>query len=344
MLPRLLFVAGLFGLGVATVSLALVLSRSFPRSTLASSVVLNTAATPETPVPATVTVSPTKTPVEFTPLPIIVPTAMPSPPPSPAAAFSPSPTPGSIPTGTPLPTLAPTPLPPFSPTPVSTALPPGTPIPSAPPSPAPTAIAPSSPTPAALPTVTVTASPQTTFVAGANWPKKMEVGEGSWVGVTLLRTGEVVITTPASRRGGEVETVEPFPTAIVGPSGELMPAQIKAELNSDFEKVVLSKGASDYCQITDSNRDLKWEWIISGEREPATRQLTARLLVRWEEGIEGVEIWSSERQETEIVKPLFTLGQLQVMGLVSGFVGSALSVPFLYGLAGEVSARRKKER
>lgn len=182
------------------------------------------------------------------------------------------------------------------------------------------------------------------FVARANWPKKMEVGEGSWVEVTLLRTGEVVITTPAAGRGGEVETVEPFPTAIVGPSGELVPAQIKAELNSDFEKVVLSKGTSDYCQITNTDSELKWEWIISGEREPAIRQLTLRLLVRWGEGVEGEEIWSSDRQETEIVKPLFTLGQLQVMGLVSGFIGSALSVPFLYGLARELGVRGKKKR
>lgn len=135
-----------------------------------------------------------------------------------------------------------------------------------------------------------------------------------------------------------------FPTAITGPSGTPMPAQVKAELTSDFEKAVLSRGNPDYCQITDAQCDLTWEWIISGEREEVTRHLRLRLLVRWEAGADGVEIWSSERLETKVERPILALGQLQVMGLLSGFVGSALSVPFVYGLVRELATRRKKKR
>jgi hypothetical protein len=177
------------------------------------------------------------------------------------------------------------------------------------------------------------------FVASAEWPKKTEVQHSVSVTVSLIPTSEGF--TPVAETPGQIVVtgVPSSPGTPEAPLSEAFGPGYRAEARAVLSAAAFTKDPEEQKYQRLERRKLTWSWtIVSGE--PGRQALSVAIEVRWlptlngEPAVEGEEVWDHEF-EIEVAKPFLTLGQLQLSTFLSGFIGSALTVPFLYGLIRE---------
>jgi len=235
----------------------------------------------------------------------------------------------------------PTVLPIISPTPSPTPLLTPSPTP-----PAPTVTA----TPVVLPTeeATEVPGPGLGMMVEAEWPRRMEIYRSDFIRISLVRTGEGGFVPTVEVAGHTVVAETPIPYGTPGALAEgafgpeYRASAIARLEGAAFEIAPLETGyqSLDQPQVT-------WDWNILPQ-QPGPQVLNARIAVRWEP-IEGdgaaIErtVW---RHSFYVVveRPWIKTGQLSLLSLISGLIGSALSVPWLYDRIKEVRKKRRKRK
>ncbi len=211
-----------------------------------------------------------------------------------------------------------------SPTPGPTISPTRTPsTPTISPTPPAATVAPPRPTPPPAPTVAVE----------AEWPPRMEVDRSDSIRVSLVNQfGKLVPTVEVPGHTAVADT--PFPFSTPGVS-------IGEAYGSEYDAVVVARlagtafdieraTAEEYAWVEQSR--VTWEWNII-PKIPGEQIVNATIEVRWKRRDTGqvIEqaIWRS-RLEIVVEKPWLTTGQISLFTVISGVVGSGLSIPWVY--------------
>jgi hypothetical protein len=177
----------------------------------------------------------------------------------------------------------------------------------------------------------------------AEWPGRMEMDASDYIRISLVRTeeGEFIPTVEVTGHTAIAATPRPVGTP-EAPIEEAFGAAYKASAvarleGANFEINALETGY----QSLDQDR-ITWDWNIS-PLKPGEQTLNARIVVRWEP-VEGdgdaIErtIWRAPLPIT-IETPWLKRGQLNILSLTSGVLGSVFSAPWMVQKAKE---KRKK--
>jgi hypothetical protein len=202
------------------------------------------------------------------------------------------------------------------------------------------------PCPTALPTsIPPTPTPLPRVVIEAEWPARMEIDQSDYVRVSIVRTtaGEFVPTVEVPGHTVLAATPVPAGTPAV-PMERAFGLAYKASAAAKLEGTAfgISPSEMEY-QSLDQSR-ITWDWNIL-PLKPGSQTINARIVVRWEP-IEGegdaIErtIWRAPLRIV-VEEPWIQRGQLSILSLASGMLGSILSAPWLYE---KVHARVKKMR
>ena len=183
--------------------------------------------------------------------------------------------------------------------------------------------APPRPTPPPAPTVAVE----------AEWPPRMEVDRSDSIRISLVnQSGKLVPTVEVPGHTAVADTPFPFSTPGV-PIGDAYGAEYDAVVVArlagtafDIERAT----AEEYAWVEQSR--VTWEWNII-PKIPGEQIVNATIEVRWKRRDTGqvIEqaIWRS-RLEIVVEKPWLTTGQISLFTVISGVVGSGLSIPWIY--------------
>ena len=96
------------------------------------------------------------------------------------------------------------------------------------------------------------------------------------------------------------------------------------------------------------NDKVHWRWGIK-PKEPGKKEITLSLSLSWKpklpelSEIEDKEIWS-DTLWISVQEPLFTRGQINIMGTLGSLVGPALTIPWLYDRWKERQEKKRAER
>lgn len=219
---------------------------------------------------------------------------------------------------------------------------PGQPTP-VPGTPTPTPTPPPTPTPESLPPETIEATstpipatPETRTVVEVEWPARMEVNRSDTIRITMVRTAEdtYTATVEVEEHAAVVET--PIPVGTPGaPVGEAFGPQYRAFATASLTGTTFDISPATAIQRQPLDRDrITWEWNITTDK-PGSQVLNAEIIVDWEpigeegETIEPQQVWST-RLEIPVNKPFIATGQLSILSLAGSFLGSGLSIPWMY--------------
>jgi hypothetical protein len=184
--------------------------------------------------------------------------------------------------------------------------------------------------------------PEPPLLIEAEWPKRLEVGQSDVVRVSLIRVSDnkYLPTVEVAGHTASVSTAISIGTPGVSAAAAMGPdyqAYAIAYLAAPAFEVML--GSSPELQSLDKHR-LDWTWSILSDRANP-QVITVTIEVQWEarDG-SGVPIqrmlWrSSPPLDIDVYQPLVTIGQLSVFTLLSGLIGSGLSIPFWYEIKKE---------
>jgi hypothetical protein len=315
---RLSFLAGvalvLLAIGGALTASTLVSTRALPQlTTTAVSVEALQAAGPTTPpgptVGATETVDATRepapsTPVAATPVPA---THAPATPPPPVVVFPPTAAANATPAAAATPTTA-------------AAGQTATPVP---------------PTASTIP-VTPSAVPSPPLTVRTSWPTKMEVDRSDTLAVEVVQAedGSITATVTVVPRTVDIATARP-----IGTPGVPLPRAFGQDLDG-YLAAKLSAACFKPKEITAEYQSLdqailRWDFNIAPECD-GKQIISMSLLSQWKSRSTGqvlkgpVQVWY-RNLETDVERPWLTTGQINLMALVSGVIGSGLAIPFLVG-------------
>jgi LysM repeat protein len=205
----------------------------------------------------------------------------------------------------------------------------------------------SSPTPTITPSPTVTRSspptvteqPQPTPTPGptvaveAEWPQKMQLERSDSIRIALVnQSGTLIPTVEVPGHTAVADTPFPFGTPGVPIGGAFGP---------DYDAFVIARLAgtafdiqaatSEQYQWFEQSR-VTWEWNII-PKIPGAQVINANIEIQWKRRDTGQTIvqpiWRS-RLEVVVEKPWLTTGQISLFTMISGVLGSGLSVPWVY--------------
>jgi hypothetical protein len=185
--------------------------------------------------------------------------------------------------------------------------------------------------------------PEPPLVIEAEWPKRLEVGQSDTIRISLIRVSEKTYVPTLEVAGHTAMAIVSTPINIGTPG-----VSAAAAMGPDYEAFAIAKlsaaafnvdPASSESQRLDQPR-IDWTWsILSDQANPQV--ITVTIYVQWK-AKDGSDVpierllWrSSPPLEIEVYRPLVTTEQLSVSTLLSGLIGSGLSVPFLYGIVKE---------
>jgi LysM repeat protein len=187
-----------------------------------------------------------------------------------------------------------------------------------------------------------------TEIIEAEWPKKMEIDRSDSIRVSLLRTTDQVFVPTIEIAGHTVIAASPIPIGT-------LEAPIEEAFGSEYKASAIAKLAGAAFKISPlttehqslEQPEIKWVWNIMPEK-PDLQTINVSIQVKWEPiGRDGetiqLQIWDSQLY-IFVDKPLIATGQLNVFSLVSLFVGSTLSVPWLYEKIKERIEKRQKDK
>jgi len=193
-------------------------------------------------------------------------------------------------------------------------------------------------TPGPAPTVS---SP--TYVVEAEWPVRIDTRRSSTIRVSLLRTADGLVPT-VEIQGNTAALATPIPVGTLD-------AALRDAFGDEYEAYATARlqGTSFDIQLASpevqslAEPQVSWVWNV-GSEDPGPQSIDGYIEVEWRprEGggrSEKRQIWSFHL-EIEVLQPLFIRGQVNVLSLVSGVIGSGLSLPWLY----EVYNRRRTEQ
>jgi hypothetical protein len=293
-----------------------------------------------TPVPPTATATLTQTPVPPTSTPTQLATATPVPPdtptPGPGTPTVPPDTPTSQPGTATVPPNTAT-VPPDTPTAV-----PATEVPTTAP---PTSTSPPEETEQPEPSPTASTPVPQSYFGRAEFPRELESGRSEALTVSLIASDGGVI--PLTLQPGATQvlgTLVPLGTA--GPIEEARGEGYLARATANLDAAAFNVAPGEQPSRSVPSPRLDWQWSISSEQE-GRQLLVVSIDVEWTPIAGGgapfsERVWS-QVIEIEVTKPFIALGSLQLATLFSGFIGSGLSIPFIYGLIKERQARLDRE-
>lgn len=180
----------------------------------------------------------------------------------------------------------------------------------------------------------------------AEWPKKMEIDCSDSIRVSLVRTTDQVFVPTIEITGHTVIAESPIPFGTPGPLPDPWGPEYKGSAMANLAGTAfkISPVTSEYQSLEQPR--ITWEWSIMPEK-PGPQTINASIEVQGEpisgdgETIQRT-IWRS-RLDILVEKPFVTVGQLNIFSLFNGFVGSALSAPWLYERIKERKEKRQKD-
>jgi LysM repeat protein len=208
---------------------------------------------------------------------------------------------------------------------------------------------PTSPTPMLTPTSVVYSAPTPLpkIAIEAEWWNRMEVNRSDTIRVSLVQATGRTLATTIEVAGRTMVVATPIPygtpsTPIEGAFGPQYEAVAIAKLHAtafEVEPVVEEEQSLEQPRIT-------WKWNIFPKS--AGRQIVnVHIIVRWKpkQGGQPVEyqIWES-RLEIRVMEPLIAIGQLNLLTLLSGFLGTGLSIPWIYKQIQEQTIEHPKRK
>ncbi len=235
---------------------------------------------------------------------------------------TPTPTPGREPTDTPVPPDTPTPPAPGG-TPELTRLPA-------------TVQAANTPTPApTIWNVAATTSAPAAIIE-AEWPAWMEINRSDLIRVSLMRNAQQGFVAQVQMTGRSHTAVPATPIPVGTPSTSL-----EAAFGPDYEACAtaeLTSATFDYkavapqdCQALDQP-ELTWQWSIASKNK-GVQNLVLTINAQWtsKTGKDVLKrlIWSYP-VDIRVDEPLFTTGQINIASVAVGFLGSGISLKWLY--------------
>jgi hypothetical protein len=180
----------------------------------------------------------------------------------------------------------------------------------------------------------------------AEWPTKLRVGQSGTIRVSLIKgsggyepTVEIQGNTAVASTPIPVGTLDVEPRYAFGPNYEAYALAHIAGAPFDISL------ASPESQSLDQTR-VDWVWNITSD-ETGLQGVDVSVEIEWrpiDHSGESLtrQVWRSHLR-IEVYRPLLSTGQVSVFSLVSGFLGSGLSIPWLYEtLKKRKSQQRKK--
>jgi len=184
----------------------------------------------------------------------------------------------------------------------------------------------------------------------AEWPEKMEVDRSDSIRVSLVCTTDQVFTPTSEIAGHAVLAGSPVPVGgtpeapIQRAFGEYE-AFAKANLYASVFEV--SPPETKYQSLEQPRTKWDWNWSIV-PKESDWQSVIVNMEVQWEppfgsngQPIPPREIWC-EQLDIYVKEPLVTMDQISVGSLLSGFIGSALTFPWLCERIKEKREKRQK--
>ena len=195
-----------------------------------------------------------------------------------------------------------------------------------------------------------TPSPETTLMVEAEWPPKLEVAQQGYIRVSLLRAnaGAYIPVVETAGNTSNASTPLSFGTPGVDPWDAYGPL---------YEAVAIAKALSgekfDVVPITMEEQTLdqfpiKWIWRVTPKEgaESDRNDLPAidiSITIRWNlKSDPDVQkqhpIWENHLA-IQVTKPVISVKDLKLSALLNTFIGSGLSIPFIYD---RIKERKKK--
>jgi hypothetical protein len=219
----------------------------------------------------------------------------------------------------------------------------------------PSTIVPNTPTLTATPEGTPTLVPSTVFISDlptaepntlveAEWPARIKARQSGTIRVSIIKTNEgytPIVEIPSNTAVASTPIPVGTPEAdLPRKFGEGYEAYAVAHIAGASFDISL---ASPESQSLDQSR-IDWIWNITSD-SPGLQGLDLSVEIEWKpvgntgESIRR-QIWRSHIV-IDIFQPIVTSGQVSAFSLFSAFLGSGLSIPWIYEI---VSKRRSQQR
>lgn len=198
------------------------------------------------------------------------------------------------------------------------------------------------------PTSPVTPQPEPTlssppYVVEAEWPVRIDTRHSSTIRVSFMRTADGLVPT-VEIQGNTAALSTPIPVGT-------LEAGMRNAFGDEYEAYAIARleGTSFDIKLASpevqslAEPQVSWVWNIRSE-DPGPQSIDGYIEVEWRPSGSGGksekgQIWSFHL-DIEVLQPLFIRGQVNVFSLVSGVIGSGLSLPWLY----EVYNKRRTEQ
>ena len=201
------------------------------------------------------------------------------------------------------------------------------------------------------PTSPVTAQPSPTslpqpYMVEAEWPVRIETERSSTIRVSLIRGTEGLVPT-VEIQGNTAPLSTPIPLGTVE-------AELRNAFGNEYEADAIARleGTSFDIQLASPEVQsleeprVSWLWNIRSD-DPGPQSIDGYIEIEWKP-VDGVgrsekrQIWSFHL-DIEVVQPGLFRGQVNVLSLVSGVIGSGLSIPWLYEVYNKRRTRRRRK-
>lgn len=188
-----------------------------------------------------------------------------------------------------------------------------------------------------------TSSPRP-YMVESEWPVRIGTKRSSTIRVSLMTGTEGLVPT-VEIQGNTAALSTPIPVGTAE-------AELRSAFGNEYEPYATARleGTSFDIELASpevqslSEPRLSWIWNISSE-DPGPQSIDGYIEIEWKP-VDGAkrsekrQVWSFHL-DIEVVQPLFVRGQVNVLSLVSGVIGSGLSLPWLYDA---YNRRRSQQR
>lgn len=192
--------------------------------------------------------------------------------------------------------------------------------------------------PSSLPETTPT-NPAPDLLIEAEWPVKLEVGQEGTVRLSLIQTdGDgYVPTVVVTGNTAEASTARAVGTPDVDIASAFGP-NLEAFAIPSFDTMIGHIPSEPEAQKFDGSR-IDWKWIVAPTSK-GRQTVILSLTIEWRRDDDTVQerrkVWDPPQPiAIEVVQPFITMEALSISTLLTGAIGSGLSVPFLYGMVKE---------
>jgi len=208
-------------------------------------------------------------------------------------------------------------------------------------------------TPGGLPSITSTPPPTLpvmdipTQIVEVEWPPRLKVGQSGTIRISLVKVGGGYIPT-VEIQGNTAVASTPIPVGTPGEEpryafGKKYEAYAIAHIAGAPFDISL---ASPEAQALDQPR-LDWVWNLTSDH-PGLQGIDVSVEIEWRpvdpaDKPLNRQIWRSHL-EVEVFQSILSTGQVSAFSLLSAFLGSGLSIPWLYERLSKRKSQRRKDK